>query len=198
MRTSITIEWNDKHVVALFNSSEFVKSFNTHFSHEGLGFISHAKGLLRDQVNLNKYPPLGITQYIAAAGPKPAMQTLRDTGGLLDSFHGHFVRESDTLSGLDFVFEGNTKSGMKYADLAKMLEEGMSWNPTQIQRFVVAIKAKASGAPEPEGSPKPQWSYPPRPFVSDTFTRHDVLQSFFDHVRRAVVLAFEERGRASR
>ena len=198
MATTITIEWNDRQVVEFFKSQAFVAAFNKHFSQQVIGFISRSKAALQRQMDNNGYLPLGITQYIAAAGPKSPTKVLRDTDRFRNSLKGHFIRENDYLSGVDFGFEGTSAKGLPFSKLARILEEGRTWVPTSRERFKIAMDAARRDAPEPEGKPKPMWIIPGRPFIYDTFTRPEILNDFFQKTFDAVVLAARERARAGK
>lgn len=192
MAVRITITWIDKEVVKFLNDKNFIKAFNKRFSTKVIGFINHAKSAVRNQMKSGNYSLLGITQYTAEAGPKSPSKVFFDTNRFSESLRGHFVRDSETLTGLDFNFEGSTSRGLPFANLAWILEEGRTWPPTQKERIAVAIKASRGGAPEAEGTPKPAWSIPPRPFLSDTFSNQKTLQLFFDRTFDALDLALED------
>jgi hypothetical protein len=188
----ITIDIDDAEVKRYFSQNGFVKKFNKHFSQQMAGFHSHTKSIIRKQMQSGKYPPLGITQYIAASGQKEPTKTLRDTEGLMNSLKARYVRESEYLSGVDFNFDGVSFGGMPYNELALLLEEGRTWTPTDAERYAIAIRAKLRGAPEPEGEPKAQWTIPGRPFLRDIFTKAEVWQDFLNKTFRAIDNAHAE------
>jgi hypothetical protein len=178
VRLSITLD--DAEVRRFFAQDGFTKKFNRRFSQQMLGFHTHMKSLIKKQMQSGTYPPLGITQFIAASGPKSPTKTLRDTDGLMNSLHAHYVKESTHLTGVDFAFEGTNAKGFPYSAIVQILEEGRNWTPKHTERFKVAMMASRAGAPEPEGKPKMNWTIPGRPFLYDTFVKPEVWENFLN------------------
>jgi len=194
----ITVEWRDSQFREFFKGPEFISAFNKHFSQQVIGFISRTKATLQHQMDSGSYPQLGITQYIALAGQKPANKVLRDTERFRNSLKGHYVRDSEYLTGVDFAFEGVSSKGLPFSRLAVILEEGRDWTPTNRERNKIAMDASNVGAPEPEGPPKLQWRIPSRPFIRDTFTKDDLIIDFLMRTTRALELAIRQRASAGR
>lgn len=191
MPVSITIDIDDAQIRRFFSRDGFVRAFNKRFAQRLAGFHSHMKAQIKQQMRSGSYPPLGLQQFIAAGGPKSPTKTLRDTDGLMNALRAHYARESEYVTGMDFTFEGTNAKGFPYAALAKMLEEGRTWTPTQGERLKLFLMARDSAAPEPDGKPKMTWSIPGRPFLTDTFSRPEVLEDFvnkrvFEAIRQAV------------
>jgi hypothetical protein len=61
-----------------------------------------------------------------------------------------------------------------------------------MERYKVAMMAKAKDAPEPEGKPKVQWSIPARHFLYDTFVKPEVWEHFLNRTFEAMELAADE------
>lgn len=192
MATIISMTVQDQEVRNFFKKDGLTKAFNKRFSQTLIGFRSHAVSQLRKQMESGRYPPLGITQYIGWAGPREPTRVFFDTGKFAESFKGHYVRESQYLTGMDFDFEGNSPKGYPYHKIAWMLEEGRRWTPTKYERSKVAMMAKARGAPEPDGPPKDQWEIPARHFLHDTFTKPEMMERFANLTLLAVTRAVED------
>jgi len=164
---------DDKGLIRDMNRFQGV--FNKHVSRQLLGFGTFVKNEIKRRMRSGiEGPKLGVQQYI-----KGGQKLLVHTSGFLNAAKFKYNREGPGLIGIEVGWlGGSTARGYPYPKLAATMEVGREWSPKPSERLAVAIKARESGAPSPQGDRKEKWRIPPRPFLGKIVTDKLVLKKF--------------------
>ena len=187
--TVITIDVDTSKLRKFIRSGQLERVLNKHVSRQLLGFGTFVKAELKRKIRGGiTGQVLGVQRYIKGHG-----KLLVHTEGFVNAARFKYHRDEIGLVGIQVGwFDGESSRGLDYPRLAKILEEGREWTPTQKERIAVAIKAREAGAPKPTGRRKERWRIPGRPFLGNLVTDKVVLRKFEDSARKALDRTLKE------
>jgi len=187
---AITIHVDTKGLKKFIKSGEFKRVLNKHVSRQLIGFGTFVKAELKRRIRGNQVAGalLGVQKYIKGHG-----RLLVHTSKFVEAARFKYHKEQIGLTGIQVGwFEGQSDRGLAYPELAKILEGGRTWVPTDKERMAVAIKAREAGAPKPTGKRKEVWRIPARPVLGNLLRDRVVLRKFDGAAREALDRTLKE------